>query len=108
MIEKNMLINLLSSICSKANIEDQSAECTVLSCVVNNDIFLIAFASWQDKPYAKVVPLEALVGYSKTCVNVFYSPWGLYVFSEDLKNLIEKIKNKIRKLKNLNLSFDLS
>jgi len=70
-------------------------ECEVVVAEFKDDIFLISLSKggMTDNYVAKVVPSTKV--YSWGCVDIEYSPYGLYVVAEGEEELIKKIISKL-------------
>ena len=91
----NELRQLLLSraICSKAIAVESSGLCTLLFCESKINI-LIAFSTYNSWVYIKAVPELAVQPHMWHCNEVYYTPYGLYVFAKNLEELVEKLESK--------------
>jgi len=74
-------------------------ECEVVVVEFKDDIFLISLSrgGMTDNYVAKVVPSTKV--YSWGCIDIEYSPYGLYVVAGDEEELAKKIINKLNILR---------
>ncbi len=88
------LCELLKGMCKRVTVVDEAPSCSLLACEYERGrLWLIAYAEYQGRPYVKVVPESCLAG-SWSCSNVFYTPYGVYVFATSLEELVRRIEEK--------------
>ena len=84
----------MKGICEKVVELEHTSDCTLLVCKDGDTATLIALSSYKDWVYAKAVPQEAVSINYWSCNYIFYTPFGLYVFAKNEKDLVEKLKSK--------------
>jgi len=84
--------------CDKASVEQKSSECTLIVCVKRGNLYLISLSSYRDWLYARIVPEYGMPVGGWTCSQTYYTPYGLYVFSKSIDELVEKMKKKEKML----------
>lgn len=71
-------------------------DCDIYVVEKEDKTYLIGVFKGQYSTYAKVTIAFAS---SWSCENILYSPFGYFVFSDNEKELLEKIKRKIEELR---------
>jgi len=77
-------------IMQKATMYSETSACTTIVCrrEDGNDVLLLAIATHYNYLYAKIVSEE--IGWG--CSSIFYNPCGLYVFAENVRELVGKLE----------------
>ena len=90
-----------NGICKKAGVIEEKGECKLVYCEagVDGPNILIALSTYDGFIYAKAVPEHAIPAHMWHCSDIYYTPYGLYMFARDEDELIEKIKSKLKLLK---------
>ena len=90
----------LSSICRKSGVIEEKPNCILAFCETGRDglNLVIAFSEAEGKVYAKAVPEQAIPAHMWHCSDVFYTPYGLYAYSDTLEGVVEKINAKLKLL----------
>lgn len=97
MLSTNELLRQLQEkkLCGKAVIYSETPTCTIVVCKRDeNNMLLIAIATYNNYVYAKIVP-EKAHQFEWNCSNIFHNPCGLYAFAENIEELVRKFKEKI-------------
>jgi len=84
---------LKSGFCGKAVVAEEGGECVLYYCDRSLPL-LIAFSTYGNWVYAKLVAERLVRPYMWHCSDVFFNPYGLYVFARSLEELVEKFKAK--------------
>ena len=84
---------LRSGFCKKAMVAEEGSECVLYYCDRSLPL-LIAFSTYENWVYAKLVAERLVKPYMWHCSDVFFNPYGLYVFARSLEELVEKFRAK--------------
>ncbi len=84
---------LRSGFCEKAMVAEEGGECVLYYCDRSLPL-LIAFSTYRNWVYAKLVAERLVKPYMWHCSDVFFNPYGFYVFARSLEELVEKFKAK--------------
>ncbi len=76
-------------------------ECNLLALVIGEDVYLVQCRPCKVKGYMYVKIAPAHVYHRWSCEVVEYLPYGFYIFSKQLNELIDKLINKINTLRKL-------
>jgi hypothetical protein len=90
-----------SSLCERTGILEEKPSCILLYCEKSKDgaSFLVAFSSFNGYIYAKIAPEQAIPAHMWHCNDVYYTPYGLYIFAKSAEEIVAKLSSKLKMLK---------
>ncbi len=96
----SMLAKLLQEkgVCSSTVELESSGECILYACRGGGRVTLVVVSRHKDWVYAKAVPEEGLPAHMWHCDQVYYTPYGLYVFGKTVEEVAEKLSAKLKLL----------
>lgn len=91
----------------KLYVVDEEIDCVLFLGVHRDHQFLILVSKGKFSWYSKIVPANIVLEPYWNCKHVIYVPEGLYVFAEDIEELVKritKVLEKYRRLRSGNLT----
>lgn len=72
----------------------RSGECEVIALEHGGEVYAVVVAEKDGRIYGKIVPGSSSVSLMR-CLEIMYSPWGLYVFADDPEGFAESVGRKL-------------
>ncbi len=92
------LLVRLRKIFGKVLVEDQGSNSLFTIYVEDQPRYILCVSRESDEFfYGKVVDYDKISGFS--CIDIYYSPYGLYIFARNVNEFIEKFLEKIKVIK---------